>query len=69
MEPLPVIVDEAPYEESDVADVRAGLFPDGSDFSDEGIMSQFGEGDEDDWEDEDDLYGHHMGDEPDCRPQ
>lgn len=71
MDPMPEIVDEVPYEEGDIVDVRARSFPAGSDFFDQGFASQFGEGDEDDWEDEDgDDYGEdNMGGEPECRPQ
>ncbi|EGO24656.1 hypothetical protein SERLADRAFT_449414 [Serpula lacrymans var. lacrymans S7.9] len=49
MDPPPAIIDEAPYEESDIV--------------------EFGEGNEDDWEDDDDPYGNPMGAEPECRPQ
>ncbi|OAX37773.1 DnaJ-domain-containing protein [Rhizopogon vinicolor AM-OR11-026] len=70
MDPMPEVVDEAPYEEGDIVDVRARSFPASSDFFDQGFPSQFGEGDEDDWEDEDeDDYDHDMGGEPECRPQ
>lgn len=53
-------------------DVRARSFPASPDFFDHGFSSQFGEGDEDDWEDENDDgdgYEGGMGPEPDCRPQ
>ncbi|KAH7911354.1 hypothetical protein BJ138DRAFT_1113287 [Hygrophoropsis aurantiaca] len=65
-----IVVDEAAYEESDLVDVRARSFPAGSNFFDQGFASQFGEGDEDDWEDDDgdDDY-EHGGGEPECRPQ
>ncbi|KAF8199639.1 hypothetical protein BJ912DRAFT_949789 [Pholiota molesta] len=66
VEPLPEVVDEADYEESDIVDVGARSFPAGS-FFDQGFASQFGEGDED-WEDEDEDEDG-MGGEPDCRPQ
>ncbi|KAG9315267.1 hypothetical protein JVU11DRAFT_4401 [Chiua virens] len=70
IEPAPEIVDEAPFEEAELEDVRARCFPASSDFFDEGFASQFGEGDEDDWEDEDDDYDDHgLGGEPECRPQ
>jgi DnaJ family protein A protein 2 len=71
MDPMPEIVDEIPYEEGDIVDVRARSFPAGSDFFDQGFASQFGEGDEDDWEDEDgdDYDDDNMGGEPECRPQ
>lgn len=50
--------------------MRARCFPASSDFFDEGFTSQFGEGDEDDWEDEDDDYDDHgLGGEPECRHQ
>ncbi|KAG1747085.1 uncharacterized protein EDB91DRAFT_1245535 [Suillus paluster] len=71
MDPMPEIVDEVPYEEGDIVDVRARSFPAGSDFFDQGFASQFGDGDEDDWEDEDDddYDNDDMGGEPECRPQ
>lgn len=70
IEPAPEIVDNAPFEEADLADVRARCFPASSDFFDQAFASQFG-GDEDDWEDEDDddYDDHGMGGEPECRPQ
>ncbi|KAL4066704.1 hypothetical protein J3A83DRAFT_4098420, partial [Scleroderma citrinum] len=70
LDPAPEIVDIAPFEEADVADVRARCFPASSDFFDQAFASQFG-GDEDDWEDDDDdVYDdHEMGGEPECRPQ
>ena len=64
MEPRPEVVDEADFEESDIVDVRARSFPASQNFFDQGFASQFGEGNEDDWEDEDDEDG-----EPECRPQ
>jgi DnaJ family protein A protein 2 len=71
MDPMPEIVDEVPYEEGDIVDVRARSFPAGSDFFDQGFASQFGEGDDDDWEDDDgdDYDNDNMGGEPECRPQ
>ncbi|KAH0833262.1 putative chaperone regulator [Lanmaoa asiatica] len=71
IEPSPDVVDEAPFEEAELEDVRARYFPASSDFFDEGFASQFGEGDEEDWEDEDDddYDDHGMGGEPECRPQ
>jgi DnaJ family protein A protein 2 len=70
-EPYPVTVDEAPYEESDIVDVRSRSFTASADFFDQDFRSQFGGDDEDDWEDEDedehDEFG--MGAEPECRPQ
>lgn len=71
MSPQPPVVDEAEFEESDIVDVRARSFPAGSDFFDQGFQSQFGDGD-DDWEDEDEeggSYNDHMGGEPECRQQ
>ncbi|PPQ68226.1 hypothetical protein CVT26_005759, partial [Gymnopilus dilepis] len=64
VEPRPEVVDEADFEESDIVDVRARSFPASQNFFDQGFASQFGEGNEDDWEDEDDEDG-----EPECRPQ
>ncbi|KAH7925478.1 DnaJ-domain-containing protein [Leucogyrophana mollusca] len=71
IDPAPAMVDEAAYEESDLVDVRARSFPAGSDFFDQGFASQFGEGDDEDWEDDDgdDDYEHGGGGEPECRPQ
>ena len=71
IEPAPEIVDEAPFEEAELDDVRERYFPASSDFFDQGFASQFGEGDEDDWEDEDDddYEDHGLGGEPECRPQ
>ncbi|KAF8348870.1 hypothetical protein F5887DRAFT_948092 [Amanita rubescens] len=70
-EPYPVTVDEAPYEESDIVDVRSRSFTASADFFDQDFRSQFGGDDEDEWEDEDededDEFG--MGAEPECRPQ
>lgn len=66
MEPQPAIVDEVPFEKSDIADVRAPPFHASSSFFDHASGFQFGEGeDEDEWEDEDDEEGG----EPECRPQ
>ncbi|PPQ83466.1 hypothetical protein CVT25_007057 [Psilocybe cyanescens] len=70
VDPLPEIVDEADFEESDIVDVRARSVPASQNFFDHGFASQFGE-DDDDWEDEDedeedgDPYGHG----PDCPTQ
>ena len=47
-------MDEVPFEESDIVDVRETPFPAGSNFFDHQSGFQFGEGDEADWEDEDD---------------
>ncbi|KAI6025591.1 hypothetical protein F5J12DRAFT_809038 [Pisolithus orientalis] len=73
IDPAPEIIDEAPFEEADLEDVRARCFPASSDFFDQAFAPQFGDGDEDDWEDDDDddddYDGHGMGAEPECRPQ
>jgi DnaJ family protein A protein 2 len=56
IEPLPEIVDEANYEESDIGELH-------STFLDQELEAQF----EDDWEDEDsddDIHG-----QPECQPQ
>ena len=66
MEPKPAIVDEVPFEESDIVDVRETPFPAGSNFFDHPSGFQFGEGDEDDWEDDED---EDEDGEPECRPQ
>ncbi|RPD75245.1 DnaJ-domain-containing protein [Lentinus tigrinus ALCF2SS1-7] len=65
MDPKPAVVDEVPFEASDIVDVRETPFPAGSNFFDHPSGFQFGDGDEADWEDdEDDEDG-----EPECRPQ
>ena len=51
IEPRPTIVDEVPYENGDITDVRARSFPAGKGFFDD-TFGQFGETD-DDWVDED----------------
>jgi len=56
VEPRPSVVDEAPFEISDIAETRGSAFAGASDF--------FDQENEDDWEDEDDEDG-----EPECRPQ
>ncbi|KAH9911886.1 hypothetical protein B0H21DRAFT_828877 [Amylocystis lapponica] len=64
MEPKPTVVDEVPFEESDIPDVP---FHAGSHFFDHGFGAQFGDGDEGEWEDEDeddDPLG-----EPECAHQ
>ncbi|KAH9936050.1 hypothetical protein B0H21DRAFT_758745 [Amylocystis lapponica] len=64
MEPKPAVVDEVPFEESDIPDVP---FHAGSHFFDHGFGAQFGDGDEGEWEDEDeddDPLG-----EPECAHQ
>ncbi|KAG5651746.1 hypothetical protein H0H81_007599 [Sphagnurus paluster] len=71
-EPLPEVLVDAKYEESDIVDVRSRSFPASQSFFDQ-FAPQFGGDDEDDWEDEedeDDEYGGHgMGPEPECRQQ
>jgi DnaJ family protein A protein 2 len=74
--PLPAIVDEVEYEESDIHDVRERSFPAGPDFFDNVFgNTQFGdaEEDEDDWEDDEEDgphdFGFHPGGEPECRTQ
>ena len=64
-EPLPEIVVEADFEESDIVDVRSRSFPASQDFFDQ-FAPQFGGDNEDDWEDEDD---DDAGAQPDCQPQ
>lgn len=66
VDPRPAVVDEAEFEESDIVDVRARSFPASPNFFDHGFASQFGEGDEDAWEDEE---GDEMGGDPECRTQ
>ena len=48
MEPKPAVVDEVPFEASDIVDVRETPFPAGSNFFDHASGFQFGEGDEED---------------------
>jgi DnaJ family protein A protein 2 len=66
VDPQPEIVDEADFEESDIVDVRARSFPASQNFFDQGFVSQFGKGNDDDWEHDDD---EDEDGEPDCRPQ
>lgn len=67
MEPKPAVIDEVPFEEGDIVDVRATPFA-GSNFFDHGFDTQFGEGDGDGWEDDEDDEDDEHG-EPECRPQ
>ena len=74
MDPRPAVVDEVPFEESDIVDVRSQRFSGSAFFDRSGFARQFGE-DEDAWEDEDDdeddeddEWGPH-GHEPECQPQ
>jgi DnaJ family protein A protein 2 len=67
IEPLPEIVDEVAFEESTLTEVRARSFPAGSGFFDQALPSQFGEGDENDWED--DEEDDDVGEPPECQPQ
>jgi len=58
-------VDDLEFEETDLAEVRPRSYPAGSNFFDQGFPHQFGEGDEDDWLDEDDddnEFGDHQAD-------
>ena len=66
LDPKPAVIDEVPFEESDLADVRETPFAGGS-FFDHGFSSQFGD-DEGDWEDEDSDADDEDG-EPECRTQ
>jgi len=67
IEPLPEIVDEVAFEESTLTEVRARSFPADSGFFDVAFSSQFGEGDENDWEDDDDDDDE--SGPPECQPQ
>lgn len=75
MDPRPEVVDEVPFEESDIVDVRSQRFSGSAFFDRSGFARQFG-GDEDGWEDEDededddedDEWGPH-GHEPECQQQ
>jgi DnaJ family protein A protein 2 len=75
MDPPPAVVDEANFEESNIMDVRKGTFQASSDFFDHGFTSQFGEGSDDEWEDEDDEEDEdggafsEGGAAPECRHQ
>jgi DnaJ family protein A protein 2 len=66
IEPLPEIVDQVAFEEGTLTEVRARSFPAGSGFFDQAFPSQFGEGDENDWEDDGDEDD---GGPPECQPQ
>ena len=57
------MIDEVPFEESDIVEVRETPFTDGT-FFDHGFASQFGD-EEEDWEDEEDSEDG----EPECRNQ
>ncbi|TDL25612.1 DnaJ-domain-containing protein [Rickenella mellea] len=65
LSPTPVVVDDAQYEDGDIVDVRARSFPAGSDFLNGSFTSQFGEGGDEAWTDEDEDEGP----EPECRHQ
>ncbi|KAI0077869.1 DnaJ-domain-containing protein [Panus rudis PR-1116 ss-1] len=68
MDPKPAVIDEVPFEESDIVDARET--PSGaSNFFEHGFANHYGDGDdEDEWSDEDDDdMGPHM--EPECRQQ
>ncbi|KAG6832823.1 hypothetical protein H0H92_009442 [Tricholoma furcatifolium] len=67
-DPLPEVVTDAEFEESDIMDVRFRSFPAGKAFFDE-FSPQFGDDDEDDWEDEDDDDDYDEGEQPECNPQ
>lgn len=67
MDPKPAVIDEVPFEESDIADVREPPFP-GNFFDDGYANDQFGEH-EGDWEDEDEDEDDDEGVEPECRQQ
>ncbi|KAG6844960.1 hypothetical protein H0H87_002074 [Tephrocybe sp. NHM501043] len=68
-EPLPEIVTEAEFEESDIMDVRFRSFPADQAFFDE-FSPQFGGDNEDDWSDEDEDDGdYEHGPQPECHPQ
>ncbi|KAH9945316.1 DnaJ-domain-containing protein [Epithele typhae] len=69
MDPKPAVVDEVPFEESEIVDVRERPFPAGSNFFDHAHGFQFGEGEEADWEDDEDDDDEDDGMEPECRTQ
>jgi len=61
-------VDDLEFEETDLTEVRPCSYPAGPNFFDQGFPRQFGEGNEDDWLDEDD--GEEFGDhQADCQHQ
>ncbi|KAI0768127.1 DnaJ C terminal domain-containing protein [Trametes elegans] len=66
MDPKPAVVDEVPFEESDIVDVRETPFNASSSFFDHASGFQFGGGDEDEWEDDEDEDDDM---EPECRTQ
>ena len=68
MNPKPAVIDEVPFEEGDIVDVRETPFA-GSNFFDHGFGTQFGDDDEGDWEDEEDEDDEDEMGEPECRPQ
>ncbi|KAL6302474.1 DnaJ-domain-containing protein [Sparassis latifolia] len=68
MDPKPSVVDEVPFEEGDIVDVRATSSSTSSHFFDQTFGQQFGEGDEDGWEDDDDDDDH-LGQDPECAHQ
>ncbi|KAJ7722753.1 hypothetical protein DFH07DRAFT_856632 [Mycena maculata] len=69
IEPRPAVVSTAAFEEADIEEVRERYFPAGQDFFDHAFASQFGEGDEDDWVEDEDEDAEFGGREPECRPQ
>lgn len=69
IEPLPEIIDKVAFEEGTLAEVRARSFPAGSGFFDQAFPSQYGEGDENDWEDEEGDEDEDDGGPPECQPQ
>lgn len=67
IQPLPSVVDDLEFEETDLAEVRSRSYPAGPNFFDQGFPYQFGEGDDDDWlddddDDDDDEFGDHQAD-------
>ncbi|KAF5359418.1 hypothetical protein D9756_003303 [Leucocoprinus leucothites] len=65
IDPLPSVVDDVAFEETDLAEVRSRSYPAGPNFFDQGFPYQFGEGDEGDWlddDDDDDEFGDHHAD-------
>lgn len=65
IDPKPAVIDEVPFEESEIVDVRATPFASGN-FFDQGFASQFGD-EEEDWED--DEEDEDEDGEPECRTQ
>ena len=67
MDPKPAVIDEVPFEESDIVDVRESPFAP-SNFFDHGFGAQFGADNDEDWEDDEEEEEDEDG-QPESRPQ